>query len=93
VYNFARTVLGVCRRISSPVFRQKRAPLASLVATALLFLASTTSAQNVTTQHYDNTRSGSYTTETLLNTSTVTPNNFGRLFSQSVDGQIYAQPL
>ena len=93
MYNFARTVLGVCRRISSPVFRQKRAPLASLVATALLLLASTTSAQNVTTQHYDNTRSGSYTTETLLNTSTVTPNNFGRLFSQSVDGQIYAQPL
>ncbi|HXM13787.1 MAG TPA: PQQ-binding-like beta-propeller repeat protein, partial [Candidatus Eremiobacteraceae bacterium] len=50
-------------------------------------------AQNVTTQHYDNTRSGSYTTETQLTPSTVTPSNFGRLFSQTVDGQIYAQPL
>ena len=56
-------------------------------------LSSAVRAQNVTTQHYDNTRSGSYTTETQLTPSTVTPSNFSRLFSQSVDAQIYAQPL
>ncbi|HEY2819587.1 MAG TPA: chitobiase/beta-hexosaminidase C-terminal domain-containing protein [Candidatus Acidoferrum sp.] len=66
----------------------------ALLAPALLLLLATTSrAQNVTTQHYDNTRAGSYTTENLLTTSTVSATTFSRLFSQSVDAQIYAQPL
>ncbi len=64
-----------------------------MLSPALLLLSSPSSAQNVTTQHYDNTRSGSYTTETQLTPSTVTPSTFSRLFSQSVDAQIYAQPL
>jgi hypothetical protein len=79
--------------VSSSLLRQKRALSATLVASALLFLASTTSAQNVTTQHYDNSRSGSYINETQLTPSTVTPSNFSRLFSQTVDAQIYVQPL
>ena len=91
--NFARTVRSVCRHVLSSIGRQKLTFPVALFPSALLLVASTTSAQNVTTQHYDNTRSGSYTSETLLNTSTVTPNNFGRLFSQTVDAQIYAQPL
>src|SRR5579863_1018386 len=65
----------------------------ALMTSALLFLPAALRAQNVTTQHYDNTRSGSYTFETQLTPSSVTPSNFSRLFSQSVDGQIYAQPL
>ncbi|MBV9886405.1 MAG: chitobiase/beta-hexosaminidase C-terminal domain-containing protein, partial [Acidobacteria bacterium] len=47
----------------------------------------------MTTQHYDNTRSGSYPAETQLTPSSVTPSNFSKLFSQTVDSQIYAQPL
>src|SRR5260221_13862065 len=47
----------------------------------------------VLTQHNDNQRTGSYLSETTLNTSDVTVNQFGKLFTRQVDGQIYAQPL
>src|SRR5579871_3020666 len=93
VSNFARTVVGVWRRVFSTYVRPILASSVPLFAAALLLVASASNAQNVTTQHYDNTRSGSYTFETQLTPSTVTPSNFSRLFSQSVDGQIYAQPL
>ncbi|HVI07394.1 MAG TPA: pyrrolo-quinoline quinone [Candidatus Binatia bacterium] len=48
---------------------------------------------NVTTYHYDNARVGQNTHETALTTSLVNSTTFGKLFSQPVDGQIYAQPL
>lgn len=47
----------------------------------------------VYTQRYDNARSGQNTTETFLTPSNVTVNQFGKLFSLPVDGQVYAQPL
>jgi hypothetical protein len=47
----------------------------------------------VTTQHNDLNRSGSNPSETILNTSNVNVNSFGKLFSLAVDGEIYAQPL
>jgi hypothetical protein len=50
-------------------------------------------AQNVVTEHYDNARTGLNPNESILNTSNVNATSFGKLFSQSVDGQIYAQPL
>jgi hypothetical protein len=48
---------------------------------------------NVLTHHNDNTRSGANLSETILNTTNVNVNQFGKLFSVSVDAQIYAQPL
>jgi uncharacterized protein (TIGR03437 family) len=48
---------------------------------------------NVLTYQYDNTRAGQNLNEVLLTKSNVNQNQFRKLFSYPVDGQIYGQPL
>jgi hypothetical protein len=47
----------------------------------------------VLTYHYDNTRQGQNTNETLLTPANVNSTTFGKLFSYPVDGAIYGEPL
>ncbi len=57
--------------------------------------ASTTNPQSVSvlTQHNDNTRSGWNDNEIALTTSNVNVQQFGAVFTLTVDDQVYAQPL
>jgi hypothetical protein len=82
----SKAIKGVVRqlsRVGSGVFR-------SLVFAAF-GMAAIANAQ-VTTYHYNASRTGATTSETILNTSNVNVTNFGKLFSLAVDGEVYAQP-
>ncbi len=48
---------------------------------------------NVTTWHVDNNRTGLNNKETTLSLANVTPKTFGKLFSYSLDGYAYGEPL
>jgi hypothetical protein len=48
---------------------------------------------SVLTQHNDNTRAGLNNQETILTATNVNPRQFGKLFTLSVDDEVYAQPL
>jgi hypothetical protein len=64
----------------------------ALVALVALVLPLALQGQVLTVQ-YDNARTGATLTETTLTPATVTASRFGKLFTLTVDGDVYAQPL
>lgn len=64
------------------------------VSAAILFLSLINAcAAQVPTSQVDNARTGAYLKEIALTPHNVNPQQFGKLFSLKVDGDIYAQPL
>ena len=59
----------------------------------LLGISSAFGQTAVLTQHYDNARTGQNTSETILTPANVNSVQFGKLFTQSLDGMETAQPL
>jgi hypothetical protein len=47
---------------------------------------------NILTNRFDNARTAANINENILNVSNVNVNQFGKLYTISVDGAIYAQP-
>ena len=67
-----------------------------LMLSSLFFLSLTINSlgqRSVTTWHYDNMRSGANSQETVLTPSNVVWTQFGKLFTQPVDGAIVGQAL
>lgn len=66
-----------------------------LVASALASFASAAGdpATEVLTNNYDEARTGANLRERVLDTATVRPSTFGRLFTMSVDAPVFGQPL
>ena len=67
------------------------------ISLAFAICATTAFAQTlnppVTTGQYDTNRTSANPNEAILNTSNVNVSQFGKLFSWSVDGWVFAQPL
>ena len=95
---------GACAAMPFAARAQKSAPAAPRSAAAPISSAvgvgaiSTTPVTpvvpfNVSTYHYDNSRSGVNNLETVLTPANVSQTTFGKLFAQQLDGPTYGQPL
>src|SRR5271170_5990281 len=77
--------------------RESKRPQASIFLSVCLVVffhfALPAGAQRVLTSQYDNARSGANLGETVLTPRNVNAQQFGKIFTLKVDGDIYTQPL
>ena len=59
----------------------------------LIILSLVQASAQVTTSQYDNARTGADLNETILTPRNVNARQFGKIFTLSVDGDVYTQPL
>ena len=80
------------RTFAATVFARARAARMA-ISVLLLTISSALGQTPVLTQHYDNARTGQNTNELMLAPASVNPGQFGKLFTQPLDGMEAAQPL
>src|SRR5271170_6586619 len=65
----------------------------SLILFGVLLCATAATPQRIITSQYDNARTGANLSETTLTPRNVNTQQFGKVFTLKIDGDIYAQPL
>jgi PQQ-like domain len=94
VVDFRGNVRFVGAQESSNLLRFRVAGCFAALASSILWAAAEgQAATDVLVNNYDNFRTGANLSESILNVSNVKPETFGRLFSYSVDGAVFSQPL
>jgi hypothetical protein len=82
-----------CSQMARPCASLPAARFVGLVLLCILPATLASAQSNIVTYHYDVSRSGLNSSETILTPSNVNASEFGKLFSYSVDASIYAEPL
>jgi hypothetical protein len=100
IFSPPQFIASLCKRpIFSAKFCSKRLirptcrKVVLFVLTGLFTSLAVSAQTSILTQHYDTSRTGQNTAETILTPANVNTTSFGKLFSISVQGYVYAQPL